>query len=162
MSGGERELLNHDFLSRKRAELEEHHAELSGLSEPEVSVQPSADRWSIKQVLGHLIDSAANNHQRFIRLEGSDIRFPYYDQNLWVAANHYQSSEFGFLLQLWYNYNLQILHLLRFVPASSLEHKWLREDGSEVTMAFVIEDYFQHLAHHLDKIRERRTARHGV
>jgi hypothetical protein len=155
-------LLSHEFLSKKRTELDEYHADLSGLPDPEASFQPSADRWSIKQVLGHLIDSASNNHQRFIRLQSSDIRFPYYDQNIWVVANQYQSSDFGLLLQLWYSYNLQILHLLQFVPGSSLEHKWLRDDGSEVTLAFIIEDYFRHLTHHIERIRERRTARHGV
>jgi hypothetical protein len=67
---------------------------LNGLSEATVMHRPSPDRWTIKEVLGHLIDSAANNHQRFVRAQFvSELVFPKYEQNEWVQSQHYNAIE---------------------------------------------------------------------
>lgn len=148
-------MLTKTFLDGKRAEIEAFYTELCTLSELNVSHRPAPERWSIKQVIGHLIDSAANNHQRFIRLQVSSELLPFYDQNAWVAANQYQTQEFGMIARLWRDYNLHILHLLAHIPAAALANLWMRPDNTHVTLAFVIEDYFAHLDHHISKVRER-------
>src|SRR5581483_11097823 len=67
---------------------------------------PGRDKWSRKQILGHLIDSAANNHQRFIRMQLTpDLRFPGYEQNDWVRLNHYAKRPWKELVTLWAAYN---------------------------------------------------------
>jgi hypothetical protein len=70
--------------------------------------KPAPDRWSISEVVGHLVDSACNNHQRFVRAQYcSDFVFPKYEQNEWVAAAHYQAGDWESLVELWYHYKRQ-------------------------------------------------------
>ncbi len=76
--------------------------------------KPVPDRWSISEVIGHLVDSACNNHQRFVRAQHcSEFVFPKYDQNQWVAAANYQRGEWVSLVELWYHYNRQIAWIIR-------------------------------------------------
>ena len=82
-----------------------------------VSHRPSPDRWTIKEVLGHLIDSAANNHQRFVRAQFTDrLVFPKYDQNDWVRCQFYDKVEWDELIELWQCYNLHLAHVIRNIP----------------------------------------------
>ncbi len=95
---------------------------LLDLDEAVVRYKPAADRWSIAEVIGHLVDSACNNHQRFIRAQESDaLRFPKYEQNLWVAAGNYQQSDWLQLVELWSLYNLHIAHVMCNIPERKLE-----------------------------------------
>jgi hypothetical protein len=111
-------------------------------------------RWSRKQVLGHLIDSAANNHQRFVRMQlrgGLDL--PTYDQEGWVAVQHYQRRAWSDLIELWTLYNRHLLHIVRRVPAEALSAQGTM-GGQDVTLEFIIVDYLDHLKHHLAQIAE--------
>lgn len=147
--------LSKEFLDEMRSKIDIFQKKISGLTEETASHKPTPDRWSIKQVIGHLIDSAANNHQRFIRLQNEDIHLPGYDQNMWVDANRYQGEKFSFLLNLWYSYNVHLLHLLSGVDEKCLSNKWHIPGGENLTLSFIIEDYFSHLFHHAKKIEER-------
>ena len=90
---------------------------LAGISESESKRKSAPDKWSKKEILGHLIDSAANNHQRFVRAQlSAELRIPGYEQQVWVATQRYQNESWENLLQLWKSYNLHLLHIISAIP----------------------------------------------
>jgi hypothetical protein len=109
--------------------------------------------WSRKQVLGHLIDSASNNHQRFVRaaLQGS-LEFPRYDQDGCVRVQAVESVLWPLLVTLWTNYNLYLAHVIANLPADKLEAQCRIGEDEPVTLRFLAEDYLTHLLHHLAQI----------
>jgi hypothetical protein len=138
---------------------------LRSLSCNVVSHRPAPDRWTIKEVVGHLIDSAANNHQRFVRAQFVDsLVFPRYEQNDWVRCQCYNDVEWGRLLDLWQCYNVHLAHVIRHVPARALNTRCVIGDYEPMTLQALIEDYVDHLKHHLTKNNERvdGVARHNA
>src|SRR5258708_5418573 len=131
----------------------------------EQSAQPRAeDHWSSKQIIGHLIDSATNNHVRFVvgQLK-DDLIFPGYDQDGWVRTNHYQEASWQQLVDLWEAYNLHLLHLMAHASKEKLntpctlhtlqEIAFNTVPASEaVTLEYLMKDYVVHLKHHLSQI----------
>lgn len=109
--------------------------------------------WSRKQVLGHLIDSASNNHQRFVRaaLQPS-LEFPRYDQDGNVRVQAPQDADWLLLISLWAAYNRYLAHIIARLPASKPETICKIGDGQPVTLSFVASDYVTHLLHHLHQI----------
>jgi hypothetical protein len=127
-----------------------------------VSHRPAPDRWTIKEVIGHLIDSAANNHQRFVRAQFvNELVFPKYDQNQWVRCQSYNDVEWDDLVDLWRRYNFHLAHVIRRVPADALSVRCVIGDYPPMTLEALIEDYVVHLKHHLTKIAERVAAAGG-
>jgi len=120
--------------------------------------------WSAAQILGHLIDSAANNHQRFVRAQFVDhLDFPGYDQEQWVAAQHYDREPWPQLLALWLAYNRHLAHVVAAIPPAvltaprarhSLERiAWQRVPADQpATLAYLIRDYLGHLQAHLQQL----------
>jgi len=119
----------------------------------EASIKPSPDKWSKKEILGHLIDSAVNNHHRIVRAQyNAAANFPGYDQNEWVKIQRYNDMEWQPLVELWSAYNNHLSQLIEQIP---VRHETsLCNVGKEdpVTLKFVVEDYLRHLKHHLDDI----------
>jgi hypothetical protein len=109
--------------------------------------------WSRKQVLGHLIDSASNNHQRFVRaaLQGA-LEFPGYDQDGLVRVQAIQEARWPVLVALWVSYNRFLAHVIAHLPADKLEAPCRIGSGQPVTLRFLVEDYVAHLLHHLRQI----------
>lgn len=137
---------------------------LSQISETQ-SEQPRAeDHWSSKQIIGHLIDSAANNHARFVLGQmKDDLVFPGYDQDGWVGINHYQEESWHQLVDLWRAYNLHLHHVMTHASKEKLntpctlhtlqEIAFKTVPASEpVTLEYLMKDYVVHLKHHLDQI----------
>ena len=115
--------------------------------------RPAPGKWSKKEILGHLIDSAANNHQRFVRLQLTGrIDLPGYDGDEWVRVQRYQDRPWREIVDLWQIYNTQLASLIRNVDVTSLRHIWHTPDGQEVNLEFIMRDYVVHLRHHLDQI----------
>lgn len=138
---------------RLRGLLEKVPAQLASLCVDASSEPITAGKWSRKQVLGHLIDSAANNHQRFVRAQiAASLVFPAYAQNDWVATQQYQSEPWADLVALWTNYNRHLLHVIKNLPADKQNHSCSIGENDPVTLAFLVEDYVQHMEHHLDQI----------
>lgn len=138
------------------ATIDEWRAILLALDEETVHHKPSPDRWSIAEVVGHLVDSACNNHQRFVRAQECDaLTFPKYDQNAWVAAGDYNHSDWPSLVSLWFSYNQHVAHVVRNIPETQLTTPCTITPLNECTLQFLVTDYLDHLKHHLDKIRER-------
>jgi hypothetical protein len=141
------------------ATVEETVRQLRPLDSKVVSHRPAPDRWTIKEVIGHLIDSAANNHQRFVRAQFvKELVFPKYEQVEWVRCQSYNRVEWNDLIDLWRRYNLHLAHVIRHVPAAALTVRCVIGNHEPVTLQFLIEDYVAHLKHHLGKIAERVAA----
>ena len=125
---------------------------LLGLDELSLDEQAGPDKWSRKEILGHLIDSAVNNMHRFVRMQFMDrLEFPGYEQDNWVDASRYSERAWPDLVALWKSLNQHLVHMIRHVDPHALQHTWLGPEG-EVTLEFVIVDYPKHMKHHIDQI----------
>ena len=128
----------------------EWHPRLTAVSDPEAEAVVGS-RWNRKEILGHLLDSAVNNQQRFIRLQQGDLAgFPGYDQELWVAAGGYRHTDWQNLVQLWCLFNRQLAMVIDRIPLDAEGHIW-RDNG--VDLAFLVQDYARHTLHHLQKLK---------
>ena len=127
---------------------------LRSISAAEAGHKPSETKWSKKEVIGHLIDSAANNHQRFVRAQHVSASYvsPTYDQEKWVSLQDYNSTSWPDLKDLWRLYNLHLAHVIRRISAEKLQVKCTIGDKGAVALGNVIDQYLAHLKHHLDKI----------
>lgn len=111
---------------------------------------------SIIQVLGHMVDSASNNHQRLVRLQYTrNLVFPDFRQvnDLWIAIQDYQHADWNNMIQLWKFFNLHIIHVIQSVNLNKLENYWNDFEGTKVTMEQMIEGYLWHLELHLKEIQ---------
>ena len=126
---------------------------LRQLKDAEASVRPAPGKWSKKEILGHLIDSAANNQQRFVRLQlTSRLDLPGYDGDEWVRVQRYQDRSWSEIIDLWQIYNTQLAAVIRHVDSKALRNVWHTPDGKDLDLEFLIRDYVVHLRHHLDQI----------
>lgn len=127
--------------------------ELIKISEEIAGKKSSPDKWSKKEILGHLIDSASNNHQRFVRAaQDTATDFPPYNQNQWVDVQHYNEMEWSDLVEFFSQYNLHICRVLELYPEDALDNLCNIGKDNLVTIKFVIVDYLRHLKHHLEQI----------
>ena len=119
--------------------------------------KPKPEKWSKAEIVGHLIDSAMNNIQRFIRAQHEAAPNLFYAQNDWVNLNHYQTVEKEELIQLWALLNRQICRIVKHISVENLESPcYFKVEGvvQTVPLRYVIEDYVAHLKHHLGQITE--------
>ncbi len=126
---------------------------LVDFSDSEAASPRAPGRWSRKEILGHLIDSASNNHQRVVRLELADsLDFPSYQQEDWVRAQNYAAEPWPDIVNLWLLLNRHLLHVLRNLDPSALEHLCRLGDGQPLTLSTLIDSYVDHVEHHLEQI----------
>lgn len=131
------------------------------LPEPTLRFRPEDDAWSIKEIIGHMIDSASNNHQRFVRLQLTDsLTFPDYGQDNihWVRIQNYQDRAWSELIALWLYFNTQLASIIRSVDPSCLSHVWQSDSQTSVTLFELMTDYFRHLEDHLNQIHDTLNA----
>jgi hypothetical protein len=129
---------------------------LRELTEDEAGKPRATGKWSSKQVIGHLIDSAANNHQRFVRAqEGPELVFSGYSQDHWVASQHYQDRRWEELLELWRAYNSHLAHVIAAIDEVQREVRCTIGTDAPVTLGFLTYDYLVHLRHHLKQLGVR-------
>lgn len=154
-----------DELHKVANKIEQHiHAAVERwhhLPDKTLSFRPSEKDWSIKEVIGHLIDSASNNHQRFVRLQLTDrLNFPDYgpDNIHWVKIQGYQQHPWRDLLGLWRYFNLQLARIMRGADPSCLTHVWQIDGQTGVTLFDLMTDYLRHLENHLDQITDTLEA----
>jgi hypothetical protein len=132
--------------------LDASRAPLLAISEEAAARRTGPENWSKKEILGHLIDSASNNHQRFVRLQLDEILvMPAYQQNHWVRTENYNGRDWRDLVELWLVFNRHLAHVIRHTDPAAAGHIW-KAPGSEYSLEFLIEDYLRHLRHHLAQI----------
>lgn len=123
------------------------------LPDSDVRKKPAEGKWSAKEILGHLIDSASNNHQRFVRAQlSSEITFPGYKQTAWVHAQDYQSEPWESLVLFWGSYNRHLMHVIAAIPSERLKGLCFVGTDEPVTLEFLVRDYIRHVNHHLEQI----------
>jgi hypothetical protein len=126
---------------------------LRRISNEEAALKPHPDQWSKKEILGHLIDSACNNQQKFVRtMAQTHTDFTGYAQNHWVSVQHYQRTDWAALIVFWQAYNLHLAHVIEHVDTAVIENTISIEGAGPFTLGFLMKDYVEHLKHHLRQI----------
>jgi hypothetical protein len=117
------------------------------------SIQPAPGKWCKKEIIGHLIDSASNNHQRFVRMQiNNNLSLPKYKQDEWVAVQRYRELPWKEVVRLWEIYNRHILHIFRHLDPSKLSNTAEIGDYGSQTLQFIVDDYVDHIEHHLAQV----------
>lgn len=154
-----------EFLEDFRQTISSGSADLSQISEADSQLSRATGAWSPKQILGHLIDSAANNHARFVRAQlQDDLVFPGYEQEQWVTLQRYEMEPWTDLINLWRLYNQHLVHLIEHASIEQLTKPRVRHNLNEiawktvpvtepVTLEYFMRDYVAHLKNHLQQIR---------
>ncbi len=140
-------------LARMRELLQIVPDHLAKLSKDGVEGKASPTAWSRREELGHLLDSAANNHQRIVRAQlEENPAMPGYEQNRWIVVNGYQSRDWDELIDTWRALNRQLMAAAESVPASGWSRTLSVAGAQPVTLEFVFDDYIEHMVHHLRHI----------
>ena len=124
---------------------------LRAIGAENMALKPAPSRWSKKEIMGHLIDSATNNHQRFVRGQFENIPEIRYDQNKWNAYSFYQQMDCEQIISFWTIYNKQLIELIKLIPTENLTRQ-VKVGENTCTIAFLIVDYVEHLEHHLKQV----------
>ena len=133
---------------------------LSALSEKNIIERRNSQNRNIKQILGHLVDSASNNTHRIVHLhyQPSPFAFPDYanfgNNDRWIAIQNYATENWTNLIQLWKYSNLHIVHVINNVNDDKLENQWISAKGENISLKKMIIDYLRHIKLHLGEIEE--------
>ena len=153
-----------DLARKLNSVLEFAEKKLKTINEQQSAKKSSPEKWSTKEILGHLIDSSVNNMIRFVNGQfKEDLVFSGYDQNKWVEAQKYQNAGWNFLIDLWKMNNLQIVRLVGSIPDNVLKRSTMNHNYDEIvskelskndpaTLEYLIGDYIGHMQHHLNQI----------
>lgn len=147
-----------------RQVVEEAAPRLLALADDAAGRERDGGGWSAKQIVGHLIDSAANNHRRFVLAQfKDDLRFDGYAGEDWVSAQRYDGADWPLLVELWRSYNLHLAHVMSHASAEALtkpraahsldQIAWQTVDAARpATLEYLMRDYVGHLKSHLRQI----------
>ena len=139
-----------------RGEVEQAAARFRTMNEADAAASRGAEKWSRKEVLGHLIDSACNNHQRFVRARFADpFVGPGYDQVEWVKLHRYRDRPWADLVDLWVAMNRQLAEVIEHTPAEKLQTALVIGAREPLSLEWWIRDYLRHVKHHLAQIADR-------
>lgn len=125
---------------------------LRAISDADFSYKPAPEKWSKKEIIGHLIDSATNNHHRFVRAQFEDAPRIVYDQNQWNACSRYQDMEKEHIISFWVNYNQHLIEVVKRIPEADMLCECNNGGEKNVTLQWLIADYIVHMEHHLRQI----------
>jgi hypothetical protein len=127
---------------------------------PDPNLREKEGGWSIKEILGHLFDSASNNHQRLLRyVKGGELKFPGYDQEEFVRRANYQEFEYLDLLSLWHRQNNLLFHIYDHIPEEDRESSIRVGDREAVSIRRLMEDYFAHMEVHEEQVKRILTGK---
>jgi hypothetical protein len=147
-----------------RAAIDEGLSLFHGVSEERTARRPAADKWCAREVVGHLIDSACNNHRRFIINQDADrLIVDPYQQEAWVVRQRYAQTPASELVQTWSAYNRHLARVIEAIPDAVLNsrrgpmagHRFPYADlpaAEFVTLRYLVEDYVGHIRHHFHQI----------
>ncbi|OFW75589.1 MAG: metal-dependent hydrolase [Alicyclobacillus sp. RIFOXYA1_FULL_53_8] len=128
--------------------------QLRELSNEDLVNPRSTGKWSRLQILGHLCDSAVNNLGRFIQAQyqPEPLAIVSYNQEVWVSSQHYGETPIDEVLTLWLSLNRSIVRVISSLPGDVLSQTCKLSSGDIVTLEWLIDDYLQHMKHHLQQI----------
>lgn len=128
------------------------------LNQHEWEEKPLPHKWSKKEILGHLVDSARNNLQRFTEIQyyTTPYRVIPYDQDQLVEANRYQSESLELITAMWVSLNRHIAYIIQSLDQKSMELAVILPEGTETDLQWLVQDYIDHLLHHLDQIYSKK------
>ena len=153
-----------NFIREFQQTIESAAQQLRQIPATQAAIRPAPDEWSAQEILGHLIDSAANNHRRFVEAQlKDDLVFTGYEQNRWVAVQQYQRASWPALIDLWQAYNLHLAHVISSIPANELTRPRSSHSLDKIavqpvntdtpaSLEYLVRDYFRHLQGHLEQI----------
>ncbi len=130
----------------------EYEPLLQQLDEEKIASRPGPGKWSKKEILGHLADSAQNNLRRFVVTQYEELPTIVYKQDFWVTANAYANVSKKDLIGLWKLLNLQICRVLENTPETNAARLCYTDDPEPHTISRLAEDYIKHLLHHMHQI----------
>ncbi len=147
-------------INRLNSLINEVPGKIKQINSDDLSYKKSPGKWSKKEILGHLCDSAVNNLSRFVRaqFEEQPFKITPYAQDDWVRINHYNEMETGELLDYWVSLNKQIVQIISNIPEEKLAVQIelgdaaFREGESEKNLLWLIEDYVVHMEYHLKQV----------
>lgn len=152
------------YLTRWQKKIFEIEKQLTAIDKDLAKTKPKPDKWCINEILGHLIDSAINNHRRFILMQiQDDLVFEGYEQDKWVELQNYIIKDLKTLIETWEILNLNIISSLMEVNPSLWKKEYKVHSFDEIlwkeipkttaaTPEYFVKDYFGHLDHHLKQI----------
>jgi hypothetical protein len=153
-----------DYIDELSAVVDAAAPRLLAVSSEEAAQRPARGGWSVKEVIGHLVDSAANNHRRFVAAQiQDDLIFDGYEQDAWVRAQRHQSAPWNELVRLWHQYNRHLSRVMAAVPLDVRDRPRARHNLDQIawkpldkespaTLDYLMSDYVDHLRHHLSQI----------
>jgi hypothetical protein len=143
--------------------IDEWESKLSGLSTEVITERKNSQNRTIKQILGHLIDSASNNIHRYVHLQyrESPLEFPNYasegNNDRWIAIQQYQTEEWEKMIRLWIYINYHLIHVIRQINPEKLDNVWIAAPGRNISLKEMVIDYLRHLKLHLAEISDLIT-----
>lgn len=152
------------YAARLKSIVERASGQFLEIPDDAAGVRPHPNKWSPKEIVGHLIDSASNNHQRFLRAQfQADLVFPGYAQESWVEAQCYAETPWAELVELWRAFNLHIVRVMAAAPESLRMRSVDSHNFDEIawqtvprdrptTLDYFMEDYVDHLEHHVRQV----------
>jgi len=153
-----------DYIAAFQTDLETAELALRQISGAAAGIQVAPGKWTLKEIVGHLIDSASVNHERFLRaVQSDDLVFPGYDQDAWVATQKYNDRSWPDLVDLWSALNQHLVHVMASVPDDQRQRKRLHHSLDDIafrgvspdlpaTLDYLMSDYVVHLEHHITQI----------
>ena len=154
-------MIDDAFLTDFRETVDRAAATLLAIADADAGRRPAPGKWSRKEIVGHLIDSAANNHARFVRAQlTDDLVFPGYDQDVWVRLQRYQQRPWSELVRLWQGYNHHVADVMACADPATVDRARTTHNLHELawqtvapdqptTLDYFMRDYVAHLKHHL-------------
>ena len=138
----------------------EWESKLLLLPEEMITQQRNSQKRTIKQIVGHMVDSASNNTHRVVHLQYRELplRFPNYatygNNDRWIAIQNYQDENWQNLVQHWKYSNLHFAHIIQQIDSEKLQNEWISDVGEKLTLKKMVESYLPHFNLHLGEIEE--------
>ncbi|HTQ66218.1 MAG TPA: DinB family protein [Puia sp.] len=132
----------------------EYSVRLRAIDDDIYAYKPQPEKWSKKEILGHLVDSAQNNLRRFIVSQYEEPSYIVYNQDKWVTISNYQQYQIRDLIELWILLNKHICIILANTPTEMAMRECITNNQQPHTIEWLAGDYIKHLLHHLHQVLE--------